>query len=224
MKPFAGHVAALIVSVLLLDGGVARADFMNWSASWSLGPGQGPSFVSGLSNVALALSPAGAGGPSLNVGNFTTNSVTTEADTFHSTYDLSMHITDGTTHDTGTLTFHGLISGTTGPDGQGLTNNFSNPSQTLTLDGHSYKVSLEPSTVIPDTNHAAITLSALVSVADASSKGGGSQGQGGQQQGGGGVQQAPEPSSLLLVGTALCFAGAAWRWARTRKQFAASAA
>jgi hypothetical protein len=187
---------------------------MNWSASWSLGQGQGPSFVSGLSNVALALSPAAPGGPTLAVGNFTTNSVTAEADAFNAAYDLSLHVTDNGTHDSGLLTFHGLINGTTGPDGQGLKNTFSNPSQTLSLDGHAYHVSLDPNTVIPDTNHAAVALAARVSVDSGTTTGGPPPVT--VTHGPATVPQAPEPSALLLAGLGL--AGASWmRQRRARR-------
>jgi hypothetical protein len=180
--------------VTLATAAAVRADFLNWSASWSLGQGQGPSFISGLSNVAVALSQPGAGGSALSVGNFTVNSVTTEADGFNAPYDLSLKITDNTTHDSGTLTFHGLISGDTGPTSKGLLNTFSNPSQTLKLDGHTYAVSIDPSTLLPDTNHGAVPLHASVSVSD-----------GGKVPGPPGPPEhlAPEPSALLLAGLGL---------------------
>jgi hypothetical protein len=184
-------VVAALVGLVTAPG--ARADFLNWSASWSLGQGQGPTFVSGLSNVAVALSKPSPGGAALSVGNFTVNSVTTEADAFHSPYDLSLKITDNTTHDSGILTFHGLISGDTGPTSKGLLNTFSNPSQTLKLEGNTYTVNIDPSTLLPDTNHGAVPLHASVSVT-----GGPSQGPPGPPE-----KLAPEPSALLLAGLGL---------------------
>jgi hypothetical protein len=183
-------VAALVA---LATPAAVRADFLNWSASWGLGQGQGPSFVSGLSNVAVALSQPGPGGATLSVGNFTTNSVTTEADAFHAPYDLSLKVTDNTTHHSGTLTFNGLISGGTGPTSNGLVNTFSNPRQALRLDGHVYSVKIDPSTLLPDTDHGAVPLHASVSVTGCPS----------HRPPGPPEKLAPEPSGLLLAGVGL---------------------
>src|SRR5947209_8749052 len=108
MKPFRYVFPAAVLAASM--GGVARADFLNWKESWTLGQGQGPSFVSGLSNIALALSPTGSGATTLSVGNFTTNSVSQTADSFNSAYDLTLQITDNSTDDSAALTFHGKIS------------------------------------------------------------------------------------------------------------------
>jgi hypothetical protein len=205
---------AALASLLLT--GVAQADFTNWSASWSLGTGQGPNFVSGFSDVAFALSsPTGPVSSTLPVGTFSVNSSSTphSPDSFNAGYDLSLRITDNTTHDSGVLTFHGLISGSTGPGVDGLTNTFSDPSQTLSLDGHAYHVSVAPSTTIPDAKHAGILLNASVSVdgAQGSGSGGGSNSQGQPA-----VQQTPEPSGLVLAGLGLALCGVCRKWPRRR--------
>jgi hypothetical protein len=190
-------VAALAALVVALGTGGARAEYLNWSYGWSLGPGQGPTIISGTTNVAFALSTGGnTGAATIAVGTLSTNSSTTGTDSVNAPYDLTLTLTDNATHDAGKLTFHGLISGSNGPTSTSLANAFSNPSQSLTLDGRAYQVSLDPTTTIGGGKDAPVPVSAQVSVADTTGKGtgGGVQSPSTPQ-----VQQAPEPSAVLLA-------------------------
>jgi hypothetical protein len=176
-----------------------RAEFTSWSYSWSLPAGVGPTFSSdsGFTNVALALTPGTNPGASIiPVGTFSGNT-TASGEAFDASYPLGLKITDNTTGDSGTLTFHGRLTGSLAG---GLSNSFSEVSQTLTLDGHDYHVSLDPTTDIPGPHQPAAQLNARVTVADV-------QGTGGQP---GPVSQVPEPTALALAGIGLCLT-ACWR-------------
>jgi hypothetical protein len=195
MMRSAGSIGGLVLG--LLAGSSARAEFMNWSYSWDLNGG--PTFTSGQTNVSFALNRDSApGGATIGVGNLSTNSSSTGSDSFNTPYTLTLEITDKTTQDTGTLTFHGLISGTVGPTTSSLKNTFSDPNQSLTLDGHVYSFRLDPSTTIPSPDqapaavHAQVSLHIPVDPVPFPP-----------------VKRAPEPSCLLLAGLGLSLCGAA---------------
>jgi hypothetical protein len=186
---------------------------MDWSWKWSLGPGQGPTFASGNTNVSFALQPGAAtGSADLPLGSLSANSASPGLDAFSASYDLKLTLTDNQSKATGSLTWHATISGNVGPDSSSLTNNITGPlSQTLVLAGHDYKVTLEPNPAnipAPSSNSRAL-LDALVSVTPDS---------GGTGGGGGGVGKTPEPSALVLASSALCLAGVFCR----RRRFAAT--
>jgi hypothetical protein len=199
--------AAALAALLVLGVPGVRAEFTSWSYSWSLPAGVGPTFSSesGFTNVALALTPGTKpGASSIPVGTFSGNTTASE-EAFDASYLLGLKITDNTTGDSGTLTFHGRLTGSLAG---GLGNGFSDPSQTLTLDGHAYHVSLDPATDVPGPHRPAAPLNARVSVADV-------QGTGGQP---GPVPQVPEPTALALAGTGLCLV-ACWRRAASQRRW-----
>jgi hypothetical protein len=219
--------------VLLFGASPARADFLNWSYSWKLTAG--PTFTSNNSNVSMALAPgASTGASTISTAAISASSASPTTDSFNSTYGLSLTIKDNPSGNQGTLSWNGLISGSVGPGSSTLQNTFSGPlTESLTLAGHVYKVTLEPSPAnipAPNSNSRAL-IDAQVAVSDVNpSTGGGGNtggtggntggGTGGNTHGGGGtgatVSSTPEPSSLVLAGSALSLAGlAGWR-RRTR--------
>jgi hypothetical protein len=199
--------AAALAALLAVGVPGVRAEFTSWSYSWNLPAGVGPTFSSdsGFTNVALALTPGTKpGASSIPVGTFSGNT-TASQEGFDASYPLGLKITDNTTGDSGTLTFHGLLTGSLAG---GLSNSFSDPNQTLTLDGHDYHVSIDPTTDIPGPHQPAAPLNARVTVADV-------QGTGGQP---GPVQQVPEPTALALAGLGLCLTVSAARRPRGTRQ------
>jgi hypothetical protein len=224
MKHLAARRAAWMTALLLLLGASpARADFMNWSYSWKLTAG--PTFTSSNSNVSVALANgASQGAATLPAAAISASSASPTTDSFNASYGLSLSIKDNPSGNAGTLTWNGQISGTVGPGTSTLQNTFSAPlTESLTLAGHIYKVTLEPSPAnipAPNSNTRAL-IDAQVAVSDASTGGGGNTGGTGNTGGGTGktgggpgpqVSSTPEPSSLLLAGCALSLASAAgWR-------------
>jgi hypothetical protein len=219
MKQFGGGVVGILVGLAI--GGSARADYMNWSYHWALS--DGPTFASGFSNIAFALHPGGSTGAStIPVGNFSSNSVATSPDAFHATYGLALTITDNATHDSGKLTFHGLLSGTLTANGSSATNVFSDPSQNLTLDGRIYHVGLDSVTGVTGPADGIASIDANVSVTPPSgsvsnSNTGSAQTTSSQQANSPSAATAPEPSTLLLAGLGLTLCGVpCWRRRATR--------
>ena len=127
---------------LLLGGGSARAEFMNWSYHWSVGPA--PVLSSGNGLVALALYRGGRGAESLRVAAETTSSSATNRDAngFYRNFNLTLHLTDNLSHRSGALTFHGVIAGNLTFNSAHLVEAFRDPRQRLVLGGHTYFVSL----------------------------------------------------------------------------------
>src|SRR5262249_12872852 len=137
MTHFSARFFAVLTVSSMIAAGQARAD---WSYSTSAVP---PGFAvntpgnNGGGAGQLTAYKDVAGSSSINVLAYQTTA--TAPVTFNaasSTYTLSMIITDNTTHDTGTLTFTGSISGGLDPNNSTLVNTFSNPTQSLTLDGN----------------------------------------------------------------------------------------
>jgi hypothetical protein len=118
-----------------------------------------------------------------------------------STYTLTMTITDNTTHDSGNLTFTGSINGGLSPSNSTLVNTFTNPTQSLTLNGNKYTVTINSGNPVallaPSSNQQNITATVSVS-----------------SSGPGGGQGTPEPASLVLAGLGLSFLGVGRRWRR----------
>ncbi len=85
----------LLVS-LLLGGGTARADLIDWSYHWSISPA--PVLASGTGTVAEALYRGSSEGGSHNLlaaAVTTSSSATTrDPDRFNSSFNLTLHLTD----------------------------------------------------------------------------------------------------------------------------------
>jgi hypothetical protein len=213
------QLASIVAAVGLVTAGAtnSRADYLNWSYHWALS--DGPTFTSGFSNVAFALHPgASVGASEIPVGNFSTNSASPSIDSFHATYGLTLTLTDNATKDAAHLTFHGTLTGSVGANSSSATNTFSDPTQSVTLDGHVYHVTVDSTTGVKGPNDGITAISAQVSVANAS--GSGSNAGGGTQSPGGSgpptVHQSPEPSALLLSGLGLCLS-ISFRYRRLRR-------
>ena len=133
--------AMLVVGFLLCDN-TARAEYMNWSYHWSIGSGR--VLASGTGTVSQALGQPGTGATRILAAAVTTNSdaTTSNPDRFHSYFDLTLHLTDRATHQSGTLTFQGLISGTLTSNSAHLTESFRTPIEHIKVGNHIYYVEL----------------------------------------------------------------------------------
>lgn len=198
-----------LVALSLLCCNPAHADYMNWSyTSTPSVPGVsvGSQSPGGGAAVTLTDFTNQAGGTSIPIIAYVTNTAVTSPLTFNpssSTYTLKLAITDNATHDTGTMTFTGAVGGTLSATSSTLTNSFAPSPNSLTLDGHVYKVTLPPVALAPPTAPQQ-NIMATVSVSNAS---------------GGGVftpqppppqvhpptSSTPEPSSVILACGAMAF-------------------
>ncbi|HEY7311397.1 MAG TPA: hypothetical protein VH643_18695 [Gemmataceae bacterium] len=172
--PSARSLAALIV--VLAVAGHGRADYMNWTyTSTPSVPGVsvGAQSPGGGAAVTLTDFKNGTAGTSIPVIAYVTQTASTSPITFDPSaakYSLGVTITDNATHDSGTLTFAGAVGGTLSATTSTLTNSFAPSTNSLTLDGHVYTVT------IPTTNLAAPTspqqnIMATVSVSNVSGGG-----------------------------------------------------
>ena len=200
-----------LVALLVLSATTQlRADFMNWTYHWSITPSS--VLTSGTGSVMMGLAQDGSKGastiPAATVT--TTSSATATPDTYNVGYNLTLHLTDNTTNQSGDLTFHGTVTGTVTATSSHLTNTFSDPTtQTLTLSGHTYSVTINPSlmTLAAPGSTTPPQINALVSVANAT---------GGPPTGGPPSTGTPEPTSLTLG----CLASCGWglgAWLRRRR-------
>jgi MYXO-CTERM domain-containing protein len=139
------RLLAVLLMGLLAGVNGARAEYMNWSYYWSISPA--PVLASGTGTVSQALGKGGNGSTRLLAAAVTTNSDTSARtpDRFHSYFNLTLHLTDRATHQSGSLTFRGLISGTLTANSAHLTETFLTPAEHLTLGKHIYWVELPKS-------------------------------------------------------------------------------
>jgi hypothetical protein len=188
----------------------ARADFMDWSYHWSIMPGQ--VLASGTGSVALALAQDGSGASTIPAVTVTTTSAATDAapDKYHVGYNLTLHLTDNPSSQSGSLTFHGTVAGTVSATSAHLSNTFSDPTtEKVRVGGHLYAVTVNPTllTLAAPGSATPPQINALVSVTKATNtppsppqplspqaqsppSGGGPVGPP--------VHSSPEPSSLAL--------------------------
>lgn len=199
----------IAATLILGSASGARADFMNWSYHWSITPG--PVMASGTGSVALALAQDGSGASTIPAATVTTTSSATDAapDKYNVGYNLTLHLTDNPSKQSGDLTFHGTVAGTVSATSAHLTNTFHDPTtEKVRLGGHLYSVTINPTllTLATPGSVSPPQINALVSVINAPGtptghphslrpmvqvpppSGGGP----------GPVQSAPEPSSLVL--------------------------
>lgn len=134
--------ALLVVGLLFSSKGVARAEYMNWSYHWSIGPA--PVLASGTGTVSQALGWGGKGSSHLLAAAVTTSSSASanDPDRFHKSFALTLHLQDLSTRQSGALTFHGLISGTLTARSAHLSESFATPIEHLRLGNHVYWVEL----------------------------------------------------------------------------------
>ncbi len=203
MNTFSSARFLISLLVLWLAARHARADYMNWSYSTSAVP---PGFsVTGANNGsgAVQLTPFNnvAGGSSIAALAYQTAASTPVTfSAANTSYTLTMTITDNATHDSGSLTFVGSISGGLSPTSSSLVNTFAVTQKSLTLDGHVYTVSLPSSVALASPTSPQQDILAKVNVSN------------------GGVQSAPEPTSLVLGGLGVCLTGLGSWWKRQRQR------
>lgn len=138
--------SSLPVSIVLisglLSGGAARGGYMDWSYRWSIGPA--PVLSSGTGTVAQALGQPGKGASRILAAAVTTSSdaMARNPDRYNASFRLTLHLTDRATHQSGSLTFSGLIRGILTADSAHLTETFRTPIEYLRLGRHIYEVQL----------------------------------------------------------------------------------
>ena len=135
-----------------------------------------------------------------------------------SSYNLALTITDSTTHDSGTLNFKGLLSGSLSATTSNLVNTLTPvTSNSLTLDGHKYTVTIPSVTLAPPTSPQQ-DIMASISVTNPTTGGGGGNGSGGNGRGGNGGGTpgggVPEPGCLLLGSLGFSLLGIRCWWKR----------
>lgn len=214
MTRLSAHLAAGIGALLVFGAGSARADYLNWTYTLSLTGG--PNFLSSPDNLAsIAFAVPSSSTPGALVippfGNLNLVNPNSSAESFsaaNDSFDIKMTITDkGSGNQQGVLDWHGSFTGTINPqagpnDSSGVTFALNNPEQKITFAGHTYDFTLTPgSTNINGPDGAPITISGTGTVTTSTDSGGGNTG----------PATTPEPSSLLLAGSALGLALARWR-------------
>ncbi len=151
----------------LLCGGVARAEYMDWSYHWSVSPS--PVLTSGTGSVTQTLYSFGAkpGAARIPVAAVTTTSAAMpqHPDYYNKNFSLTVHLTDLATHKSGNLTFYGNIRGTMTYDSAHLYQSFRTPIERLTLGSHTYWLRLPsymrlmaPGSLVVPTYYASVTV------------------------------------------------------------------
>ena len=212
----------LLTALVLLGAGQASAEMIDfgysWSAPTSVFTGTNPTTLDGKSTGSVALAVVDPGSASATPGSTTptfvpgatlttTSSATTVPDTFSSPFSMKLHLTDSASSMSGDLTFAGTLAGTLTRTTSQLNATLSSPfTQTLTLGGNVYAVTIDPTVVnlpVPGATSPA-AIDARVTVASS-----------------GTVtppptHNTPEPSGLLLAGLGLPLLAAARRWRRAK--------
>jgi hypothetical protein len=141
--PFSSlQLSIILVAQVLFSNSVARAEYMNWSYHWSIGPA--PVLASGTGTVSQALGWPGNSSSRILAAAVTTSSdaSASDPDRFHNSFALTLHLTDRATHRSGSLTFQGLISGTLSVNSAHLSETFTRTLEHLRLGDHVYWVEL----------------------------------------------------------------------------------
>ncbi len=209
MKRMSAFLWATAVASLAAAG-QARADYMNWSYSTVASP---PVIASGTGSIQLTGVTNGTAGSSISLLGIQDSSAatTTAPDVFKSGFNVALTVTDNQTHDSGTLTLTGSLTGNLNANGSNVTASFAG-ANTLTLDGHRYIVSVPAlHLTAPNTPQQALVASVRV-IPDV--PGGGTGGGGGPP---GPAVSTPEPASLVLGGLGLSLLGMVRGWKRLRR-------
>ncbi len=193
------RLAAVSLACLLLPAGLARADLINWSYSWSpatqtlaADPTPGGRY---LGNVTLSSFGGTTGSqPGEQVGlaaAYVTYTYSSQAPDglpvhfSHFPFHLALALTDSASHQSGSLTYAGFVDGDLSATSSSLRLTVDSPTAAgLTLGGHYYAVGIGPyiAPPYPAANFPGV-LVANVTVTD--------------------MQNAPEPATLVLAGLAL---------------------
>jgi hypothetical protein len=208
--------------MLVMAASSVQADYLNWTYTSDpnvAGIAVKATSPTGGATVALTdFNNAQAGATKIPVIAYVTSTAATTPVTFGpafntpATYSMALTITDSTTHASGTLNFTGSISGSLTATTSTLVNTLTPvTSKSLTLDGHTYTVTI-PSVTLAAPTSPQQDIFATISVSN------GSNGGGGHGNPGPGVQGVPEPSSLLLAGLGLSLFGLADRSRSLRRR------
>jgi hypothetical protein len=131
---------------LLAAATAARAD-LTWDYSWSTTTALFPTQTGGIT---LAASPdgTGAGKQTVNVATIDTfGSIGAPPETLSKgDYQFDLSLTDKTSGDKGTLSFHGTLSGSFSSAMSSVANVFTDPNQSIVLGGNLYSVTMGPYT------------------------------------------------------------------------------
>ncbi len=208
------QLSTLLVLMVVATSQI-RADYLNWTYTSTF---QVPDItVNTPSNGGATVPLTGfgtpqAGGTSVPVQAYRTVTDSTTPISFNkATYDLALKITDGITHDSGTLHFTGTLTGSLTATTSTIIDSFTPvTSNSLTLDGHTFTVKIPTMTLAPPTSPQENVL-ASVSVTNALP---------------GGTpppppspppsNATPEPTSLLLSSVGISIWGVE-RWWRCRR-------
>ena len=203
------------LALLLLAGSPAWAGFVGWDYAWT------------PSSLVVAADSGGTGGISMTLqaqahADGTSDIIATNLRTFSSAprtipdsvaqgnYNLTLSLTDTASGQQGSVSFTGYFKGTFSTTSSEVQNTFTGPtSQTLTLGGHKFTVTIGPyAPPGPPSAANAGTISAHVDVDQDTGNNGG---------------DTPEPSTLVLSCLGVSFLGAAgWRKWKRGQQVAAA--
>jgi hypothetical protein len=121
---------------------------MNWSYHWSISPA--PVQASGTGTVSMALGWGGPGADKILAAAVTTSSVApiNQPDFYYKNFNLTLHINDNTSHQSGQLTFAGHISGLVSGSNANLHMYISTPLEYLKLGREIFSVRLPASMLL----------------------------------------------------------------------------
>lgn len=147
-----------LLGLSLLCGNSANADYMNWSyTSTSNVPGLAvaPLSPSGGASVSLTGFNNGSAAASIPVLAYLTSTSLPNPIAFDPSsakYTLGITFTDNASHHSGTLNFTGSVGGALSATTSTLSNSFAHSSNSLTLGGHVYTVTLPSTALAPPTS------------------------------------------------------------------------
>jgi hypothetical protein len=199
MKPTPAALCGVALFCLLAGGPSARADFINWSYSWSNTPdvihadAPGTSTIT-LTDESLKTAVGNTDIVATNLRTFSTAPAETPDQFTHAGYTLTLFIKDTASGQSGTLTFTGEFNGALSSKSSGIKNTFTGQTtKTLLLGNDLYTVvmgSYSPPGPPGQSNTGSISAHASITVQDI---------------------RTPEPSGLVLGFLGVPLAAMAWR-------------
>jgi hypothetical protein len=217
MKLLPRTLVPAVIVVLFGSTVTARADLVQWSYTWA--PGS-PTVSAGTGGVAFTKEGL-PGTPIQVVGS--SDIVATNLTVFSSAnpnapdklpaagspYSLKLTLTDNASHQSQTLTFGGLLTGTFSSGNADVSNTFTSQLvQVATLGGNQFTVTISPNDYVHPGPPKSTDVGSIGAHVDLKA--------GSSGTGGGGGGNSPEPSTLVLAGFGGLFVGTAC-WARRRR-------